>query len=91
MVKIIDSVTSLYNTKGKDSEEIILDTMEVLKIDKVERIVDEKDESVDIDELLDEKIDDEYADQQDIATISSVATKTIKVAEDDSIGIDDDK
>ena len=91
MVKIINSVISLYNTKDKDSEEVILDTLEDLKMNKDTFVVDEKDESVEIDELLDEKVDDEYVDQQDIKTISSVGTKAIKVAEDDSIIIDDDK
>ncbi|MBT4364226.1 MAG: hypothetical protein HOD17_07045 [Desulfobacteraceae bacterium] len=63
MVKIINSVISLYNTKDKDSEEVILDTLEDLKMNKDNLIVDERDESVEIDELLDEKVDDDYVDQ----------------------------
>ncbi len=91
--KIVDSVISLYEAGGMQSTEILIEDADFFAhnrtvIEASEGIVD--DDTPDIDELLDDTddIDDEFGADESIANIGSNAS--IKIADDESLDIEDE-
>lgn len=90
MDKIADQVMELYQTGGT-SAEVVFDDIDLIVPDH-EPIgeIDIDDESADLDDLLDDEddaLDDEFGDDDDL-TINSNAS--LKIADDESLDIDDD-
>ena len=81
--KIADAVKELYVTKGKESEELFFDDLELLarsnepKPKTVEEPVDDPDE--DLDELLEDDFESDYEDEDPPKKLDS----SLKVEDDD--------
>lgn len=90
MDKIADQVIALYQT-GAASAEVVFDDIELIVPDHEPMSeIEIDDESADLDDLLDDEddaLDDEFGDDDDL-NISSNAT--LKIADDESLDIDDD-
>ncbi len=65
--KIADSVIELFKQGDQESIEIAFDDIDALKKEKAARSAEEEDESVALDELLNDDIDDEDAEDSDSA------------------------
>jgi len=88
MNSIADQVMELYGAKGGASAEVIFDDVALIIKDREEADAME-DESSDLDDLLDDDdaIDDEFGDDDSLEISSKVS---LKIADDDSLGADDD-
>lgn len=82
--KIADAVKELYVGKGKESEDLFFDDLELLTVqskpasqDVEAAPVDDQDE--DIDELLDDVFESKYEDKNKISKLDS----SLKIADDD--------
>jgi len=92
MDQIAQQVMELYATEGASSTEVIFDDVELIVKDREEaEALAMEEDSTDLDDLLDddddENIDDDFGDDDGI-NISSNAS--LKIADDDSLDIDDD-
>ena len=87
--KMAEAVMDLFASPKDQSVELLFNDIDMLTKDRKASTVveDDKDESADIDELLDENVSNaEYDDEAEMKKISS----SIKVAEDESGDMDDD-
>jgi hypothetical protein len=88
--KIADAVKELYATRGKESEELFFDDLELLvrsnepQPRKVEEPIEDQDEE--LDDLLEEDFESEYEDEDPPKKIDS----SLKIA-DDEYGDSDDE
>jgi len=91
MEKIADSVMELFGSGEVSSAEIFFDDSEFLAIrqEELDALADIDDDADDIDDLLDDAddIDDALADD-DISNIS--ANSSIKIADDESLDVEDE-
>ena len=79
--KIADAVKELFATKGKESEDLFFDDLELLtKESAVEAIKEEKEEdSEDLEEVLDDDFESDYEDKEGIDKLDS----SLKIADDE--------
>ncbi len=79
--RIADAVIDLYACKDKESADILFDDIELLtkKRVPVEAAAEIKDESTDIDELLEDDFDDTFEEKSEIKKLDS----SLKIADDD--------
>jgi hypothetical protein len=92
MDKIADEVMGLYETDGGSSAEVLFDDIELIALDREAlEEAEMEDAEADIDNLLEDddedNIDDEFGDDDGI-NIS--ANSSLKIADDDSLDVDDD-
>lgn len=85
--KIADALTGFLQTDGSEPVEILFDDFESLaREERGEVYSDDDSDSVEIDEILDDEIDDEgYIEDDDIKSISNAST-TIRLADDEEGG-----
>lgn len=92
MDRIADQIMELYGMEGGSSAEVLFDDIAlIIKDRETAEALATEDDSADLDDLLDDddddSIDDEFGDD-DSLNISSNAS--LKIADDDSLDIDDD-
>ncbi|WP_373501950.1 hypothetical protein [Desulfococcus sp.] len=91
MDKIADQVMDLYKTGGGASAEVVFDDIELIVPDHEPiGVIEIEEDSADLDDLLDDEedtLDDEFGDDDDL-NISTNAS--LKIADDESLDIDDD-
>jgi hypothetical protein len=90
MDRIADQIMELYGMEGGSSAEVLFDDIALIIKDREEaEALAMEDDSADLDDLLDDDdtIDDEFGDD-DSLNIGSNAS--LKIADDDSLDIDDD-
>ena len=90
--QIAQQVMELYATKGASSAEVLFDDVELIVKDREEaEALAMEEDSADLDDLLDdeddENLDDDFGDDDGINISSS---PSLKIADDDSLDIDDD-
>ncbi len=85
--EIADNVISLLQSDEKTAAELFFDELTFLVKEKENVVEEPEEESSDIDELLDEDIEDTFDD--DDTTINTI-NSPIKIADDDTLEIDDD-
>ncbi len=92
MEKIADEVMALYGAEGGSSAEVLFDDIELIALDReANEAAEMEEESDEIDNLLDDddddNIDDEFGDDNGI-NISG--NSSLKIADDDSLEVDDE-
>jgi len=88
--KIADAVIALYTTRGKESEDLFFDDLELLSRAKkpqppaAEEPVEERDEEVD--ELLEDDLESDYEDGDQLKKLNS----SLKIADDEYGDVNED-
>jgi hypothetical protein len=79
--KIADAVKELFATKGKESEDLFFDDLELLTKESVAEAIKEKkeDDSEEIGEVLEEDFESEYEDKEALDKLDS----SLKIADDE--------
>jgi hypothetical protein len=79
--KIADAVKELFATKGKESEDLFFDDLELLTKESVAEAIKEKkeDDSEEIEEVLEEDFESEYEDKEALDKLDS----SLKIADDE--------
>jgi hypothetical protein len=79
--KIADTVKELFATKGKESEDLFFDDLELLTKESAAEAIKEKKEndSEELDEVLEEDFESEYEDKEALDKLDS----SLKIADDE--------
>ncbi|MBC8392006.1 MAG: hypothetical protein H8E17_05510 [Deltaproteobacteria bacterium] len=85
---IANSVIRIYDSKNNQSEELFFDDLDFISKDREKRGIerDLEDKTADVDDLLEDRFDDDYEEKNAINNLNS----TLKVAEDEISDVDDD-
>lgn len=86
---IADLVIALYGSEGEQSTEIFFDDKEIFEANEIEAPPDDDTmdtDDDDIDSVLEDDINEVYEEKKSIKDLKS----TLKVADDDSVDMDDD-
>ena len=86
--KIADAVQALLNNADEDAIELFFDDLDLLDKERqaladAEKV---KDESEDIDELIEDEFEEDFEEGQNIGKINT----SIKIADDDSVDLDEE-
>ena len=86
--KIADAVQELLKNTEEDAIELYFDDLDLLDKERQEAAKAEamKAEAEDIDELIEDEFEDEFEEGQEIGKINS----SIKIADDDSVDVDEE-
>ena len=90
MDRIADQVMELYGVEGGSSAEVLFDDIElIIKDREVAAAIALDDDSADLEDLLDDddSLDDEFGDDDGL---NINANASLKIADDDSLDVDDD-
>ncbi|MEE4358401.1 MAG: hypothetical protein V2I97_18160 [Desulfococcaceae bacterium] len=91
MEKMIEAVKEVCGPDASPSSEILFDDSELFNVesDEIDALADLDEESSDIDDLLEEDaLEDDFVGDSDISNIGS--NSSIKIADDDSLDIEDE-
>jgi hypothetical protein len=92
MEQIADAVAVIYNSDGQSSADIVFEDSQLNSVpepDDIVALVGIEEETPEIDDLLDdEAIEDDFTDDDTISNIGS--NSSIKIADDESLDIEDD-
>ncbi len=89
--RLAEAITEFYKAGGTESVEIQFDDLESLSSNKIAEIEEEAASDVELDVLLADGADKEdLLEEDDIKEISTKASPTLKVAEDNGVGQDED-
>ena len=85
--KIAEAVMDLNTSKDKDSAELYFDDVNLLtKNRETGKVVEQlEDDSADLDDMLEDDFDESYQDKDELKK----GNKTLKIADDDYVDIDD--